>query len=693
MKGRHIFQLCLALLLCNPLLLKAQSTQTNYQYWIDDNKEEAVYETADGEDIDLSIDVSALSPGVHFYNMRAYETVGTKKKWGTTYRYLFCIPRSQQETADRLITGYTYAFEGNSPTVEVFDSPVEEYSLSEYLSVPQAPLPMVIDDDCSFMFDEDENTATLSRNINMSFTLYFKDQSGAICSPVTTDFVMVDELTESVQSIIPPDRVTIPSHEGGGFSVVSFEVEEDDDLKIEADGACSLRLYSPYSQLLDSYDADAMTSGNILREFEAGTYYAVVYGNTKQVKLFIGLLMVETPVITHQGDVVTITTATEGATIYYTLDGTTPTTESNVYTKSFTVQNPGTIKAIALREDYHDSEVATLAVDWLKVATPIFSNDAYTVFITTATDGATIYYTMDGTDPTRESAVYTDGFEVKEDCTVKAIAVCDGYVDSNVAKLVVDFSFIYAIYDSNEGLLTFKYGFKPEGVTVYEMGNTAFTTSSHPQWYQQKLNRVVIEEYVKDARPKSTAHWFCQGKDITEIVGLEYLNTSEVTNMEWMFNNCSSLTSLDLSNFDMSKVQDTNTMFSGCTSLTTINVGDGWTTDNVTNSNNMFSACTSLVGGEGTKFSSAYIDKTYARVDKGTSAPGYLTYKKTSDVLVGDVNSDGTVDISDYIGVANHILGNTPAGFDMDAADVNNDGEIDISDYIGVANIILTGKP
>ena len=60
---------------------------------------------------------------------------------------------------------------------------------------------------------------------------------------------------------------------------------------------------------------------------------------------------------------------------------------------------------------------------------------------------------------------------------------------------------------------------------------------------------------------------------------------------------------------------------------------------------------------------------------------------------LGDGNGDGVVDISDYIGVANHILGNTPAGFNVDAADVNKDGVIDISDYIGVANIILTGSP
>ena len=70
-----------------------------------------------------------------------------------------------------------------------------------------------------------------------------------------------------------------------------------------------------------------------------------------------------------------------------------------------------------------------------------------------------------------------------------------------------------------------------------------------------------------------------------------------------------------------------------------------------------------------------------------------VSLEVTDQDLLGDVNNDGTVDISDYIGVANHILGNTPEGFNETAADVNNDGSIDISDYIGVANIILTGKP
>ena len=60
--------------------------------------------------------------------------------------------------------------------------------------------------------------------------------------------------------------------------------------------------------------------------------------------------------------------------------------------------------------------------------------------------------------------------------------------------------------------------------------------------------------------------------------------------------------------------------------------------------------------------------------------------------IPGDISNDGIVDVSDYIGVANHILGNTPAGFNARAADVNKDNVIDVSDYIGIANIILTGS-
>ena len=94
----------------------------------------------------------------------------------------------------------------------------------------------------------------------------------------------------------------------------------------------------------------------------------------------------------------------------------------------------------------------------------------------------------------------------------------------------------------------------------------------------------------------------------------------------------SGLTSLDLSNFDTSKVTNMSDMFAFCNVLTTIYVseynsttGKGWTTKSIENSFRMF-YCMNLVGGNGTKYSALYKDKTYARIDTADT-PGYFTKK------------------------------------------------------------------
>lgn len=64
-----------------------------------------------------------------------------------------------------------------------------------------------------------------------------------------------------------------------------------------------------------------------------------------------------------------------------------------------------------------------------------------------------------------------------------------------------------------------------------------------------------------------------------------------------------------------------------------------------------------------------------------------------SSYVLGDINCDGTVGVSDYIGVANRILNIGQEGFNELASDVNEDGIIDVSDYLGIGNIIHTGSP
>ena len=116
-----------------------------------------------------------------------------------------------------------------------------------------------------------------------------------------------------------------------------------------------------------------------------------------------------------------------------------------------------------------------------------------------------------------------------------------------------------------------------------------------------------------------------------ESLDLSKFDTSKVTVMNSMFTGCSSLKSLDLSKFDTSNVTDMSYMFSNCFALTTIYVkgGTDWSSSTkISESNKMFNDCEELVGGSGTAYNSEKIDKTYARVDGGTEAPGYFTVKK-----------------------------------------------------------------
>ncbi len=106
---------------------------------------------------------------------------------------------------------------------------------------------------------------------------------------------------------------------------------------------------------------------------------------------------------------------------------------------------------------------------------------------------------------------------------------------------------------------------------------------------------------------------------------LSSFDTSNVTNMSGMFSD-SSATSLDLSSFDTSKVTDMSYMFAQ-SKLKSIYVSDKFITDNVGISNDMFLDSTNLVGGAGTVFDSNKKGKEYARIDGGTSSPGYFTLK------------------------------------------------------------------
>jgi len=247
----------------------------------------------------------------------------------------------------------------------------------------------------------------------------------------------------------------------------------------------------------------------------------------------------------------------------------------------------------------------------------------------------------------------------------------------------------YAVYTSDNTTFTFYYDNERSSRpgTTYDLNTGHNDTGWETDETNYNVTKVVFDPSFADARPTSTFCWFYNMESLETIEGIEYLNTSEVTIMGYMFHGCIALKILDLSTFNTSKVTEMNDMFYDCISLNTIYVGEGWTTEAVENSMHMFHYLLSIVGAQGTTYNESNPkDKTYAHIDGGPSNPGYFTDKNAS--LRGDVNGDHLVNITDAIDLISYIL-NDAGDINLEAANVNGDDEVNVSDTIAIINYVL----
>ena len=188
------------------------------------------------------------------------------------------------------------------------------------------------------------------------------------------------------------------------------------------------------------------------------------------------------PSFSREGNKVSIASApAEGTTIYYTTDGTTPTTASSVFTEPIEVEQNITIKALATNDKLFTSDVADYEVNWFKVETPVIAFDGIFATITCSTPNSRIYYTLDGSSPTAESLYYTDAVTMTASCTVKAIAMRDNFNNSAVMSVSFDkasntISTPQFVRNGNE--VTVKVT-QTEGTTIYyTLDGTTPTTES-----------------------------------------------------------------------------------------------------------------------------------------------------------------------------------------------------------------------
>ena len=145
----------------------------------------------------------------------------------------------------------------------------------------------------------------------------------------------------------------------------------------------------------------------------------------------------------------------------------------------------------------------------------------------------------------------------------------------------------YAVLSSDGKTLTFYCDGKRSSHTeaTYDLNEPG----DDPEWYSDiaDITTVVFDSSFAIARPVATSSWFNEMEDLTRIVGMENLNTKDVTDMSYMFFGCMSLTSLDLSHFDTGKVTNMCGMFEACGQLKSLDLSS-FATRQVTGMSSMF---------------------------------------------------------------------------------------------------------
>ena len=154
----------------------------------------------------------------------------------------------------------------------------------------------------------------------------------------------------------------------------------------------------------------------------------------------------------------------------------------------------------------------------------------------------------------------------------------------------------YVVFDSDAKTMTFKYGEQPtiDNVKCFTLNSKTYVPNwSNKDELKKNVTTVVFDKSFAAASPTTCRSWFNGFLQLTEIKGIKNLNTSNVSDMAYMFAGCSKLKSVDLTYMYSPYVKDMSYMFCDCSSLKTVYL-KGLNTSNVEDMKHMFERCTSL---------------------------------------------------------------------------------------------------
>ena len=375
---------------------------------------------------------------------------------------------------------------------------------------------------------------------------------------------------------------------------------------------------------------------------------------------------------------VEISSIDNGVNIYYTLDGSDPTESSTPY--SGTISLPlGTTTLKAITEIDGLVSEPTEQTYTIVPSAPVFSlstgtyNSGTSVSITASLPGATIYYTTDGTDPSTSSSQYESAITLTSTTTLKAIAVKDT-VSSSITE---------ATYTIRSGNLT---------------STGIYTKVSSADDLEVDANYIIVCQSESKALgayiPNNSKPYF-GSVDVT--ISNDSINLNNVENMPTI------LTLGGEANAYTFGFQDNEqTVYLSCPSDNNYLSENSSATDT--------KSLWTVTIGETTTIQNNSLTARYINYNSGS--PRFASYKTSSNqkavtlfkevlientsstttVLIGDVNNDNVVDITDITSLVNYILGINNETISDNAADIDNDKSISVNDIVDLVNRIINGN-
>lgn len=379
----------------------------SYEYWFDNDYKDRTVVTGVGSVEPLTLDISHLPPGLHYFNFRTQGKSGT---WGGLAHYLFMVKNDIKD-----ISSLEYWID-------------DDRSHSQSVDVKDSTIMITMD------------ISDLDVGISHTFNIFGKSTSSV------TNIVEAYEFTIEKLPLVPTPVVT---HNGDTITISDGE-NPDTEYPIEyyytTDGS------KPNKSSI-KYDGPFVITRNCTLKV-TGVQYAHDYSEVAE--LTVDWFKVANPVASQSGNKLTISTTTPDASIYYKIgEG-----DEHLYSEPIRLPNQSKVQIVGKRDGYNNSDTITYQPRAIKSATPVVTYDGRYLKLSSNEGGVKFYYTVDDTSPTdsldvaAEAIAYDGRLVIENMCTVRAVAIIDSMNVSDVNVYPIEYLYTGdTAYVSREGVL------------------------------------------------------------------------------------------------------------------------------------------------------------------------------------------------------------------------------------------------